>query len=194
MTPQSCRGDPPACTLFKAPTAGRIPLDTSFPATRGEGTDADVSTQPASHASLRQRSKELRPRSSVSGSASKLKFFFSSESRLRIESDTPDFVFSLFLWPKKASAATLRLASQRQQRGQPIRAVARTAHQHRTDPWSPRQPTRKQPHSSSLPQTRRRVPQPAAPKRSSRWPAAGRKQARALALGPRSFRRGSQQT
>ena len=52
-------------------------------------------TQPASHAPCRLRPKEVRPRSRVSGPAPKLKLLSSSESRLRIESDTGDVV-SLF--------------------------------------------------------------------------------------------------
>ena len=84
---------PQACTSYKAPAAGRIPLAASFLAKGRGGTDADVPTQRASHAPHRQRSKGVRLLSSVSGSASKLKLFFSADSRLRTESDTPDLVF-----------------------------------------------------------------------------------------------------
>ena len=191
VPPQVFRGDPPACTSSEAPTVGRIPLGTSFPATRwgwGGGTDADVPTQPASHAPRRQCPKEMRSRSRVKGSASKLKFSFSSESRLRTESDTPDLVSFFFLWPKEASTAVLRLESFRQQRGQPIHLVARTSQQHRIGPWSFPPSTGKQPHSTLFRRPSAEYPCQQMPKRSTRWPAPERTQARALALGPRSFR------
>ena len=163
MPPQICKGDPPACTSFKAPTAGRLPLGISVPATRGGGggTDADVPTQPALHAPRRQRPKQVRPRRSISGFASKLQLFFLLKVAYASSRTQSTSFLSSLLGPKEASAATLRLGSHRQQRGQPIHAVARIAHQHRTGPWSPRQPTGKQPHSSALPQTQRRAPQPA---------------------------------
>ena len=104
--------------FIKRPTEGRIPLVLHFVPCNprrggGGGTDADVPTQPALHASLRLRSKELRSRSRVSGSVSKLKLFASPERRLRIESDTVHLVFLSFSRAQKglSSSPRTRVAS-----------------------------------------------------------------------------------
>ena len=151
MPPQVSRGDPPACTSFKARTAGRIPLGTSFLATRGGATDAGVPTQPASHASLRLRPKEVRSRSRGWGSVCKLKLCSSPESHLRVESDTVDLVSFFFARSRRglSSSPTIRSASAATRVADPRRSQFRATASH----WSLvcRSHPGKQPHSSAHP-------------------------------------------
>ena len=66
-----------------------------------------------SHAPRRLRPKEVRPRSRVSGSVSKLRLFSFPESRLRAESDTGDVVSLFFSRAQRglSRSATSRVVS-----------------------------------------------------------------------------------
>ena len=98
----------------------------------GGRTDADVPTQPASHAPRWQRPKDVRSRSRVSGSASKLKLLFSSESCLRAESDPLDLITFFFSRAQRglSSSPTARVVSAATREADSRRSSHRAAASH----------------------------------------------------------------